>query len=39
MTANPLTETMLLHNALNVTNIDMLGIDAKTPRDVDFALP
>jgi hypothetical protein len=39
MTANPLTETVLLHSALNVTNTDMLSIDAETPRDADSALP
>jgi hypothetical protein len=38
-TANPLTETMLLHSALNTTNIDMLSINAKTPKDTDSALP
>jgi hypothetical protein len=30
---------MLLHNALNITNINILSINAKTPKDVDSALP
>jgi hypothetical protein len=30
---------MLLHSTLNATNIDMLSIDAKIPKDADSTLP